>query len=582
MTARGRWSRAPRRTTGGLVLLLLAGCGLPQPDGVQRTDPVAPRAALPADVRVLPPGPRADASPAAIVEGFLDAQSSPDDGRAIARTFLARGSAWDVAETLVYAPDSRRVRVDPAAPGRVVVELSVLGTVRADGTFDPSPRTVRDDYRLRREDDGWRIATPPRGLRLTPGDRDRSFRVRALHWLAAAEDGPRAEGRLVPEPVFLPVDGDPVRSLVDRLLEGPSVGLAPAVRSALPVGSRVVGDTPVDRGTLRLSLDTRGRGVPQPDRELLLAQLVWTLRQLPDVSQLEVVLDGRRLAFGGRDRFGRDDVVGFDPDLLPTPTRLVYVQERRLRLLDADEGDAPLVDAPVDEVAVHPDGGVLAALTRQGGGSSTRAVATTVSTGAVAGPLTRRVTATGLSSPSWGSAAQGLWLLRRGSVVVLPPAGDGPDRLVDVEVEGSGAVSAIAVSRDGARVALVRGDRLLVGRVEVRADTLRLAGLRAVAPGVRGVTDVSWESGRVLVVLARATPQVVVPFRVAVDGSSVQPVGRVGLVGTPVALAAAPGQRLAVATVVPGPAPGAGPRVYVDDGRFFQRGIAGSAPAYPG
>jgi len=79
---------------GLLLLLPLPACGLPVPDGVQTSGPVAAERGEPLALKVIPPGPQPGASPEEVVNGFLVAQRSPDDDHAVARQFLAPGTEW--------------------------------------------------------------------------------------------------------------------------------------------------------------------------------------------------------------------------------------------------------------------------------------------------------------------------------------------------------------------------------------------------------------------------------------------------------------------------------------------------------
>jgi len=155
---------------------------------------------------------------------------------------------------------------------------------------------------------------------------------------------------------------------------------------------------------------------------------------------------------------------------------------------------------------------------------------------------------------------------------------------VPFETPGSdaGPLTDLRVSRDGARVALVFGEgearRLHVGRIEPAEGGLRIAGVVPVAPALTDVTDVAWETGIVLAVLA-ADPETagLLPVRVTVDGSSAVPVQRGGLTGTPVALAAAPDRPLTVATEEGGLS-----RLFRDNGALFRLQQEGGSPFYPG
>ena len=181
----------------------------------------------------------------------------------------------------------------------------------------------------------------------------------------------------------------------------------------------------------------------------------------------------------------------------------------------------------------------------------------------------------GLSSPSWGRGDAGLWLLRGGSDVLLLPT-VGPARVVPLGRSLPAPLTSLAVSRDGARIALVAGGRLYVGRVRPGGPAgVQVAGLQPAAPLLRGVTAVAWESVTAMVVLApvRGT---VLPVRVPLDGLGTTPFDGPGLPGRPTAVAASPTGVWVAAGA------GRAGRLYRVSGRGFDVGPAGSAPAYPG
>jgi len=136
-------------------------------------------------------------------------------------------------------------------------------------------------------------------------------------------------------------------------------------------------------------------------------------------------------------------------------------------------------------------------------------------------------------------------------------------------------------------VAMVFGSgvarRLYVGRVVPGSGRLRIVlgpDPRPVAPALTNVTDVAWESGTGLVVLAAATGSAtqVVVWRVPVDGSSAPvAVPRSGLKGDALAVAAAPDRPLVVSALEE-----ERPRLYRDNGALFVKSEPGSAPTYPG
>lgn len=574
--------------------LLLAGCALPLPHGVQVPGRVTPEQARARDIQVLPPGPREGASPVDVVEGFLGAQSNPDGRHAIARSFLApeaQGGWQDEAQTDVYDPQSLAVVGPPAPPppgGRdatVVVTAAISGVIAPDGHFSAQvPASLSESYRLRREARGqWRLVQVPPGLRLTSADRDRSFRARSTYYIAPTYVKGSAP-HLVPDQVLLPVDGDPARELVDRLLKPASAALSGTVSSAAPPGLTAKKVSTSAAGLVEVDLSGQALGLGGSDRQALSAQLVWTLRGLgAGFTGLRLTAVGRTFLVPGEDEVqDNGSWQSWDPEGLAPAPPVYYVQDRRLRVQEGMLPSGPATAGrpgegqavAVDDEAVTPDRTRLAVLSRSPAGRRN-----VIRTGPVtAGTFGQTTPAGSYSSPSWGSGEVGLWFLRdHRDIVLLAPSSRGPVQVVAVDRAPPGALTALAVSRDGARVALVIAGRLLVGRVEPGPGGPRVLGLAEVAPALRGVTDVSWETSTSLFALGLVQGSFV-PTRLAVDGSSVLPLDGPGLpTGARATAVAASPDGVVVAVVS-----SAGPRLYRVGGRGFSVLVAGSAPAYPG
>jgi hypothetical protein len=392
----------------------------------------------------------------------------------------------------------------------------------------------------------------------------------------------------VPDRVFLPVTASVAPALVAALLRGATPTLSPAVGTAVPPGTALASPVADADGIVTVDLTREVGELGERDLQRLSAQLVWTL--LPTFSGVRLLVEGEPLDVEGAPGVQTlADWAGVDPDGPGSDDRLYYVAERRLRALGRSLPDSEATAArglDVDEVAVSPVDSTVALLTRDVDGQDE------LRTGRLAGPLSDVVLRRPrLDSMSFGPGDQGLWALALGdrpAVCLVPVDSAGAqDDFCDVPYErpeGAGPLSALRVSRDGARVALVFGTgddrRLHVGRVEPSGGGWRIAGVGPVAPMLAGVTDVAWESGTSLAVLASSpgAAQVVV-WRVAVDGSTgPEAVQRPGLPGDAVALAASAGRPLVVGALLDGE-----PRLYRDDGTLFRLEPApGTAPAYPG
>ncbi len=562
----------------------LSGCGLPLPSGVQAPGRVAQERPREEQVVALPAGPAAGASARDIVEDFLVAQSSPEDHHAVAREFLAPDIAqtWDDdAGVQVYDAARPPVIEQTSNPEIVRVVAQLSATVSPEGVYQRAGREVTDDYRVLCEGDRCRIAALEPGLRLNPGDLGRSFAPRAVHFLAPTVGGTSRSGHLVADVRWLPRD-DAAQRLVQAVLDGPSAALGDSARTAVPPGTRLLAPVTVRAdGTVTVDLSVPADGLDALTGERLSAQLVWTLRGLgTGFRRLRLLSQGRPLEVdGSRAAQAAGMWQAYDPERLRSRAPALYLENRALRSL-ADGGLASSVATdgrlPVDVAASSPDG-ALALLTDRPDGR------TDLRIGPQAGPFDD-VRATGaLSSPTWGSGEQGLFLLRDGEVVLVPPEG----ALVTVPVQtGERPVRRVRVSRDGVRVALLVGaaDRpdLLLGRLEQGGAGPRVTGLREIVPTLTRVLDAAWETGTSLVVLARF-PLGVLPARVAVDGSTAQPLRNTPLPQgvTPVSLTAAAGRPIVLSGLRAG-APADQQRLYRDADQAFRDEGPGRTPFYPG
>ncbi|GAC1608089.1 MAG: MtrAB system accessory lipoprotein LpqB [Mycobacteriales bacterium] len=573
----------PRPAALLLLLVVLAGCGLPLSRGVQEPG------ALPnaqsrggGDIQVLPPGPRDDASPDEIVRNFFGAQSDPADHHASAREFLAPElrSTWrDTGPVSVFGTELLVGRVG-GSPDLYRVTGPLVGRIGTDGAYTPADGTIDVQVQVRKGARGRPVITRvPDGLLLSTADRDRSFRVRSVYFLVPPATRSDAPDHVVPDQVFLPVQDDSAEALVRRLLAGPSAALGDSAVTSFPAGTTIRSVRADPAGLVTVDLSAQVGRASAARREQMSAQLVWTLIGSAEglSSELRLLSAGRPVGVGTsgspNDVQDRADRASYDPDGLTPRSRLYYIGGRRLRVLDPTSG--PTADAAslevVDVAAASPRGGGLALVSRGRGGA-------TLTTGPTSGPFELRARSAALSSPSWGSGERGVWYLDRSRVMLAPPSG----RPLPIPVDGpagNARISSLRVSRDGARVALIAGDRLLIGRIADRPAGPRIVGLHDVAPGVAGVRDLSWDSATAVVVLGRVST-VAALVRVAVDGSSVTLINKVGLdQSTPLTLAAAPDRPLVVGARYQGSAV-----LFRDNGAIYslEPGIVGGSPFYPG
>jgi hypothetical protein len=514
-----------------LVLAGAAGCASVPTAGpvrvVRRVPAGAPELPEPRFVRHVPPGPPVNAAPEAVVRGYLAAQADAQNDHGIARKYLAPDTTWNPgARVTVYTPPSRVGA--PAVKGgtaTVVASLARLGTISAQGEFRPPPSAAPAPvtFRLRKVAGvGWRIASPPAGVLLSRDDVGATFARTTLYWTDQAR-------RLVPDLVFLPVTDQPVATVTRALLDGPKGWLAPAVRSAFPPGTRLLDPPTVVDGVATLNFSREIRA-PQETLGTLLAQLVWTLTELPlGVRAVRVDAEGDPLAVPGRAGLRdqrRTDWTAYAPAPAATDTRLFYVKDGGAYAVD-ESGRSSRVggsNPALESVAVNRTGTVLAAVTRRDGGKqSLRLVDLTGS----AVPRTALV-ADRISAPTWEAGGDVVWVATTtgGAEQVYAVPTSSAAAPVPVPAPVPGPVAALRLSPDGARALLVvgggggggGGGALWSARIERPASGGRVLGdPRLLAPSVGGVTAAAFD-GTTQVLFAATADGPPVLFHVDLDG----------------------------------------------------------------
>jgi len=565
----------PRHAPTALVAALLAvlvlgaaGCAtVPSSGAVHPVRRVPVHGGLDSpDIRLLPPRPAAGQSPVDILRGFLVASADVEDNHGIAREFLspAARAGWnDEAGVTIYKPASLTIDELPGSLLRATV--SQQATISADGAYGVAAGTVDRTFAVAKIDGEWRLSKVPDGVLLVENDVQRAYRPVDVFFLDATLS------LLVPDRIYLPVARRALpTAMVQTLLRGPTGRLAPAVRTAVPGGTQLRGNVTLDGGTAAVDLSSSAQGADPALRTALAAQIVYTLGQLPEVNGVSVLVEGRPLRAGSASVADRSSYSSYDPEGTPASSAGYYVAEGRLRQVDGRAVPGPAGDgaARVRSPAVAPGRLQLAALS--GPPEDPQLV-----TGPIRGPLAVRVIGGAMSAPSWGSGSRGVWVVRsapRPEVLLVPDSGE-LVRVAAPQLEALGPVQALQVSRDGARVAVVAGGVLYVGLlVAPRGAAPRVADLRAVAPALHAVTDVSWQDADGVVVLGTTTGPPAV-WRVEFDGSVVTPVTTSGLPNPPMAIAAAAGRPLLVQ---------ADSQVWAVNAGVATRLATGSDPTYPG
>jgi hypothetical protein len=554
----------------------LAGCaGIPESGSVHvgRAIPAGSGLGNDVDVRVLPPPPQPGMSPHDIVQGFLRAMINREGGYQIARQYLTPRAAdtWD-ADVRATTYDDGGVRLTHvlSTSGKVIgFRAPRLGLIDQRGDFAPRGGLVRAEFGMAKVGGNWRIDRLPDGALLSTSDVTRTYRFANVYYAN------RTGLALVPEQVLLPPDPRGITTaLVRALVSGPGPWLAPAVATGFPSGTELLGNVPVDRGGVaEVNLSAAARRASDEELRTMSGQLVWTLRQVQNVSTVRLLVDGSQLAVLALDA-AHDGWAALDPAPPPRVADAFFRDGTTWRSVGADQVAALEPLQGLVDVTLSRGADRVAALQRSPHGAA-------LAVGSAGDVPTVRLRARGMTAPSFGYGGDVYTVVttRRGRWVARV---DQSDRLTRVPTEAAltgRPVQELAISRDGARVAAIVGTpgrgRLLVGRIALREGRPQLEGFRVVLRGVDDVRGLTWgwtSPGQVVVSAAVAGGQREL-LAVDANGYASVTISTAGLAAPPTDVATAPGRPLVVA---------AGGDIWVDEATGWHRQGPGTEPRYAG
>ncbi|CAL9543477.1 Lipoprotein LpqB [Nocardiopsis dassonvillei] len=572
-------------------------------------------------VRLLPAGPQPGMNPDGLVGSFLKDMGSFEEDHGPARIYMLpdTGREWSPDGSVKVFTDLDTVDLetevsDDGLTATVRMRSPLVATIDEDGKYRPgTPGTLMDEtFTLAREEGDpegeWRIQSLPDDLILSQLDVERTHRPFNLYYF-------NPEGTsLVPDPIYLPVSTDRLAErLLSRLGEGPTSWLGPAVRSEFPedVRARVTADAE--------SVVVELNGVGDIDEFRLGAQIAWTLRQIPDVQEFTLVVNGEEVAFAAADG---DSAVrprpassfwhGVGPGALRSGVRAYYVHEGQLWSAsewDTDTfGDAERVPGPLgagdvllERFAVSIDESTVAGITLDG--------ETVVTSYASPGSEVVEVLDDGVFTELSWDIDGNLWVVEEvGDPDEEPQDGPSPapadpetlpdpappepgssdvwvlrdaEEVVRVDVGDLRDESLVSfrVSRDGTRAAAVTevdGRRSLkVGRVVTDEDgRVSVEDFVPLAGELEEVTEISWRSADQLAVLGRREAGTDQVFLVALDGGTPPSSAGNSVTGL-VTISGAPGQPLVAGTD--------DGNIWISNDRLnWQNVVEGSSPTFPG
>ncbi len=556
------------------ALVALAGAlsacaGIPTSGPIQQ-GPVVAGPAAGQLVRVIPRSPTTGMTPEDLVRGFQEATASPDSAYSVAREYLTAqaNTTWRPGAGVTISDGTPLAFTRKG--GSVIVEGNLAGTIDPVGEYSvAAPGTpLLATYGVQRVDGEWRISSLPQGLVLTRGDIDRGYRAFDLFFFN------HDFSVLTPAPVVVPLSDNGVATVLVRgILEGPTPWLAPSVRTAFPQGTRLnLQSVPVVDGVAEVDLSSEVLTAEETARQALSAQLAWTLRQLPGITDVRITVQGQPLAVSGAGTPQPvDSWATYDPDGLPN-SALGHAVDKKGFVQIGPDGTLSLT-GKVRPALVLPAFSI----------DSTRFAAVSADRrslydGAVSADMVgvRRYAGTSLSRPSFDRDG-GVWVVDRGRGLVLVqgatatvvPVEGWPDGVKD------SSIRAAAVSRDGTRIALLvrRGSFVepMVARIERSADSVHVSAPRRVEALVTDALDLAWADASTIAVLGAANASALEVLEFGVGTSQVR---RTSAPQGATEIAAGPGSRPVLVA--------AGGVLYQQVGSTWVRLGSATDPVYPG
>lgn len=509
-----------RRLAGSTPLLLLlavvlcvTGCAsIPTDSAPQPVQPFNRQVATSAL-----PTPQNDMDPEALARAYLRASADPRNAHAASRAFLTPSAAkqWDDRGDTVILDDASLLvddRTDTSVRMRLIADNS--GVLKVNGQLLPANGRIEATMTMIRTTDGWRIdGALPSGVMLDRRQFDSSFRLAMLYFPdSAAASGGEARAMLTADPRWFYVGNFTPHDLLLRLIAGPTPELAGALSNSFPSGARINGRAQVVRGA-GVKVDFAGLGdLPAGTRNVLAAQVVWTLHDAEVAGPYTLTADGAPLVPGRNAEWRIGDVGSSDPNAVRETTVGLNVVRGGGLYAVTDRGATPVAgplgtDTRLVGAAISADGTRVVAVQREANGPRVTLLA-----GSYGGAVTPLTVGGVMSGPSFGPDNHTVWTVVDGKPMQWVFGDSGTKvsvaDIASVSPVARGPITQFKVSPDGARAALLVAGQLLFASIVTRADgSIALSSPRIAAYNLgNNSTGIAWATPTTLMV-ARDTPE---------------------------------------------------------------------------
>lgn len=513
----------------GLVVLVAGCAGIPNSSSPQAIGTVD----RPAPPNLPKPAPGMD--PDVLLREFLKATADPANRHLAARQFLTESasSSWDDAGSALLL--DRVVFVETRSADRVSVSMraDILGSLSDMGVFETGEGALPDPgpIELVQTPGGWRIDRLPNGVFLDWQQFQSTYKRNTLYFVDPTG------ATVVPDPRYVAVsDPDQLATeLISKLVAGPRPEIARAVRNLLdaplrlrgPVTRADGGKTGVGRGYGGARIDLENLSTTDPhSRQLLAAQIIWTLSRAGISGPYVINVDGAPLDDRFADGWETSDVAASDPGAVPGAAAglhalvggsLVSLDGQQTSRVPGAFGSAPFQMS----ASVSRNGQDAASVVVLPGAPEATAAALWM--GQLGGATAMAIEGRTLSRPSWSLDAA-VWVVVDNVNVVraIRDASGVPARIpVDaaaVTTRYPGPITELQLSRDGTRAAMVIGGQVILAGIERTPEgQFLLTYPRRLGFGLGNtVVSLSWRTGDDIVV-SRTDPAHPVSF-VNLDG----------------------------------------------------------------
>lgn len=490
-----------RRTVGSLVAaagVLLASCTtVPNSSSPQVVRSVGVDA--PGPQETIRPNPGADAR--SMVAGFLDANAANDPNHNSARSFLTPEEKNRWGDTTITVID--RAFVGNLVRNTVTVRGNQIGTVDVTGLYTPvllgdgtgtGGVPVAEPFGMKRVKGEWRInSVSQKGLLIT-AQQFQKYQQRVLYFFDSAGE------RLVPDPRYTQLVAPKALAvwLISRLAQGPRGGLSSALpEQTNPKRVPVLEFPRDDQQGAPIKIEIPGAAeLGTVDLDRLGAQLSVTLGQIGQIGDMEITDSGKpvRIPVAGGTTFTAGLLAGQFDTTAPA-SKLYYINgggvyEASGRRLPGKVGAGVY---GLTSVALTPRLGstVLQIAGVRGVGKNE-----ILDIGTPDQLFATKVHGE-LSRPAWAPGANEVWIGAGTNLYRVSPARTVHPVPLDAQGgKASGRVTAVRLSPEGARVALVLTSngvsQVYVGAVVRSTTGVRVAGLLPISPQGVSVVDVAW------------------------------------------------------------------------------------------